>query len=175
MEIEPSKTRTYDERLKSLLEVGWLELDGAIKGRYRLMPIAHFAITEIAESTNKIIAAVTYEETLQFFVKAKVNPPQLMNTSKDREDCKPKLIRRGYEIVRSDDEMSVFVNQRLQDYVLIEVALQGNEIEVRTTSNFIHTTKRLKEVLQGEEIKKLGIDEERTLQALTVMVLNQVW
>lgn len=175
LKIEPSRTRAYDERLKSLLETGWLELDGSIKGRYRLTPIARFAIAELAQSTTKVIAAVTYEGTLQFVVKAKVNPPELMNIPKVREGCKLKLIKRGYEIVRSDDNITVLVNQRLQDYVLVEVALQGNEIEVRTTCNFVHTTKRLEEILQVEEIRKLGIDEERTLQALTVMVLNQVW
>jgi|GEM_PF-2342938 len=175
LEIEPSKTRAYDERLKSLLEAGWLELDDAIKGRYRLTPIARFTIAEIAETTNKVVAAVSYEETLQFVVKAKVNPPELMNNPKIKDGCNLKLIKRGYEIVRSDYDRSVLVNQRLQDYVLVEVALHGNEIEVRTTSNFIHTTKRLKDVVQGEEIEKLGIDEEKTVQTLTLMVLNQVW
>jgi len=173
--IEPSRMRTYDERLKSLLEAGWLELDNATKGRYRLTPIARFYITEHAESSNKVLATVTYEETLQFRVKAKVSPPELMNIPKIRDGFKLKLIKRGYEIVRSDGDRLVLVNQHLQDYALIEMVLQGNEIEIRTTSNFVHTIKRLKELLQLEEIKELGINEERTLQTLTVMVLNQIW
>jgi len=175
LEIEPSRKRAYDERLKSLLEAGWLELDDAIKGRYRPTPIARFAIEELAESTSKVIAAVTYEETSQFVVKAKINPPELMNIPNVREGCKLKLIKRGYEIVRSDDNTSVLLNQRLEDHALIEVMLQGSEIEIRTTSNFVHMTKRLKNILQLEEIKELGVDEEKILQSLTVMVLNQIW
>ena len=175
LEIEPSKMRAYDTRLKSLLEAGWLELDDEIKGRYRLTPIARFYIAEHAESANMVLATVTYEETLQFMIKAKVNPPELMNNPEVRNGCKLKLIKRGYEIVRSDEDILVLVNQRLRDYALVETVLQSNEVEIRITSNFVHATKRLKELLQLEEIGKLNMDEERTLQALSVMVLNQVW
>lgn len=174
LEIEPSKTRAYDERLKSLLEASWLELDNAINGRYRLTPLARLYIEDVGESTNRMFAAVTYEETLQFLISAKVNPPELMST-RVRNGCQLKLIKRGYEIVGSDAERLVLVNQSLQDYALVEVVLQNNEIEIRTTSNSEHTTKLLKELLEFEGIRKLGVDEERILQALAVMVLSQLW
>jgi len=178
LEIEPSRMRAYDERLKSLLEAGWLELDDAIKGRYRLTPIARFYISEHAESANKVLATVTYEGTLQFMVKAKVNPPELMNIPKVRDGIKLKLIKRGYEIVRSDGDRLVLLNQRLQDYALIEMVLQGNEIEIRSTSNSVHTIKLLRELLQWtspEEIKELNVDEEKILRVLPIMVLSQIW
>jgi hypothetical protein len=174
MEIEPSKVRAYDERLKSLLEAGWLELDNAIKGRYRLTPLARLYVEDVGESTNRMFAAVTYEETIQYVIRAKVNPPEILST-RVRNGCQLKLIKRGYEVVGSDAERFVLMNRRLEDYALVEVAFRDNEIEIRATSNSGHTTKLLTELLQFEGIKKLGVDEEGILQTLAVMVLSQLW
>jgi len=175
LEIEPSRVRAYDTRLQSLLEAGWLELDEGIKGRYRLTPLARLYIREHAESSNRVLATVTYEETLQFVIRAEISPPEIVEFPEVRNECKLKLIKRGYEVVRSDEDRLILIYQPLQDHALIEMVLQGAEIEIRITSNFVHTTKRVKQLLQIDEIRELNISEENILQALAVMILNQIW
>ena len=177
LEIEPSRMRAYDSRLKTFLETGWFELDNGIKGRYRLTPIGRLYISEHADRIDKILAAVTYEETLQYAMKAKVNPPELISMPSVRNNCILRLTKKGYEVIKTDEERVTMIYQILQDHALVEVVLEANEIEIRTTSNYVHTFKRpvgIRSFFDIEGIKGLDIDEEKFVLALTVMVLYQV-
>lgn len=177
LEIEPSRMRAYDSRLKTLLETGWFELDNGIKGRYRLTSIGRLHIAEHADRIDKILAAVTYEETLQYAMKAKVNPPELMSMPNVRNNCILRLTKKGYEAIKTDEERAIMIYQILQDHALVEVVLEANEIEIRTTSNYVHTFKRpvgFCSFFDIEGIKALDIDEEKFVLALSVMVLYQV-
>ncbi|MDH5687333.1 MAG: hypothetical protein OEZ48_05695 [Candidatus Bathyarchaeota archaeon] len=177
LEIEPSRIRAYDSRLKTLLETGWFELDNGIKGRYRLTPLGRLQVAERADRIDRTLAAVTYEETLQYAMKAKVNPPELMSMPNVRNNCILRLTKKGYEAIKTDGERVIMIYQILQDHALVEVVLEANEIEIRTTSNYVHTFKRpvgVSSFFDIEGIKALDIDEEKFVLALTVMVLYQV-
>jgi hypothetical protein len=177
LEIEQSKMRAYDGRLKSLTETGWLELDDKIKGRYRLTSIGRLYITEHAESIVRVMSVVTYEGTLQFVMRAKVTPSELMNLPNVKKNCALKLSKKGYQTIRHDEDRLILLYRIFQDHALVEALFQGDEIEVRTTSNYVHTLKRptgIQGFFNLEKIKALDINEEKIVMSLTILVLNQI-
>jgi hypothetical protein len=177
LKIDPSKTRAYDSRLKSLLEAGWLELDGQIKGRYKLSPMGRMYIIEHVEISNKITSIVTYEGTKQYVIKMEVNPSETVDFKNIRDYCMFQLVKRGYQLIRSSDNKIFLVYRDLWDHALIEVILRDNQVEVRTTSNFVHLLKRLGWTLdyfKVGEVKKLDLNEEKIIISLSIMVLNQI-
>ncbi|NHJ33405.1 MAG: hypothetical protein FK732_11135 [Asgard group archaeon] len=54
-----------------------------------------------------VMSSITYKDTLQFVINAKILPSEVMKLPNIKNKCKTKLARKGNQIMRTNDDNKV--------------------------------------------------------------------